>query len=356
MIMTNNTYKLTLFFSAIFLVASATLSHAQNAQYVPMPSGCLDSIPFLMQRYKVPVVAATVFENGKIKQTKLFGQLENGSRADSHTLFNVASLTKPVTALVALRLIDAGKLDLDERLDKYWIDPDLKNDTRYKKITCRIILSHQTGFPNWRSQNPDNKLAFMFDPGTKYSYSGEGYEYLRHALESKFHRPLQQLADSVLFTPLSMKHTRYGWSSRLDSARFADPHDVKGNRIPMTKITQTIAADWLVTTIGDYTKFGLAVLNGSTLSSKVFAQMSTPQVKMKPGSIEHMGLGWEVMTPLENGEYLLMHTGADDGVKALIILLPQSKRGIILFTNGNNGFDLVKNVIKSAFHFKELTP
>ncbi|TSJ36408.1 beta-lactamase family protein [Mucilaginibacter corticis] len=352
----NRCHKFTWYTTAFLLVFSVTLTKGQTLKPVQMPAGCLDSIPDLMKRYKVPVVAASVFENGKIKETKVFGRLANGSPANINTLFNVASLTKPVTALLTLKLIDAGKLDLDEPLYKYWIDPDLKPDERYKRLTARIILSHQTGFPNWRSQNPDKKLAFMFDPGTKYSYSGEGYEYLRHALESKFHRSLQQLADSVLFTPLSMKNTRYGWSDRLDSARFADPHDTKGERIKMVKITQTIAADWLVTTISDYTKFGLAVLTGTALSPETFAQMVSPQVEMKPGTVENMGLGWEVMTPLENGEYLLMHTGADDGVKTLIILLPQSKRGIILFTNGNNGFELVKNIIKNAFHFKELTP
>ncbi|WP_114941802.1 serine hydrolase domain-containing protein [Mucilaginibacter endophyticus] len=354
--MTLSFQKLIGFLTVILIIFNPTVSWEQAIKPVEMPADCLDSIPVLMKRYKIPVVAVSVLENGKVKQTEVYGRLENGKEADARTLFNVASLTKPITAIVALKLIDAGQLDLDEPLDKYWVDPDLEQDLRYEKLTARIILSHQTGFPNWRSQNPDKKLAFMFDPGTKYSYSGEGFEYLRHALERKFNRPLQKLADSVLFSPLQMKNTRYGWSQHLDSARFADPHNNKGELIKMKKITQTIAADWLVTTIGDYTKFGLAVLDGTALSPKMFIQMTTPQVKMKPGSVENMGLGWEVMKPLENGEYLLMHTGADDGVKTLIILLPQSKRGIILFTNGNNGFDLVKNVIKSAFHLKELTP
>jgi CubicO group peptidase (beta-lactamase class C family) len=331
-----------------FLLAQVT-----NSQ---LPSNSLDSIPALMKRYKVPIVAASIIESGKIKQMKIFGRLDNDKAAPINTLFNVASLTKPVTALTALKLVDAGKLDLDEPLYKYWVDPDLKDDPRYKKLTARIILSHQTGFPNWRSQNLDKKLVFMFDPGTKYGYSGEGFEYLRHAMENKFHRTVQQLADAALFTPLGMKSTRYGWSNRLDSTRFADPHNDKGNRIKMVKITRAIAADWLVTTIGDYTKLGIAVLNGTVLSHKTFAEMAIPQVKMKEGSVENMGLGWEVMTPLESGGYLLMHTGSDDGVKTLIILLPQSKNGIILFTNSNNGFNLIKAVIKNTLHIKELTP
>ncbi|MCQ6959577.1 serine hydrolase domain-containing protein [Mucilaginibacter aquariorum] len=321
---------------------------------VKVSSSCLDSIPVLMVKNKVPIVAACILENGQIKQVKLFGRLSNGSTAQSNTLFNVASLTKPVTALTVLKLIDAGQWNLDEPLDKYWIDPDIKDDPRYQKLTTRIVLSHQTGFPNWRSQNPANKLAFQFTPGTKYGYSGEGFEYLRRAVEAKFHRSLQQLADSVLFRPLRMKNTHYGWSDKMDSTRFADPHGKDGSLIPMKKNTSVVSADWLVTTIDDYAKFSMIVLKQQVLSPGLFAQMVTPQVKMEGRPKENMGLGWEVMTPLENGEYLIMHSGSDDGVKTLVILLPKSKRGIILFTNGNNGFNLIRSVIMEALHVKEL--
>jgi CubicO group peptidase (beta-lactamase class C family) len=323
-------------------------------QAVKVSLSRLDSIPALMAKNNVPIVAACILENGQIKQVKLYGKLSNGSKAQSNTLFNVASLTKPVTALTVLKLIDAGQWNLDEPLDKYWIDPDIKDDPRHQKLTTRIVLSHQTGFPNWRSQNPANKLAFQFDPGTKYGYSGEGFEYLRHAVEAKFHRSLQQLADSVLFRPLSMSNTHYGWSDKMDSTRFADPHGKDGSLIPMKKNTSVVSADWLVTTIDDYAKFSMAVLNQQLLSPGLFGQMITPQVKMEGRPKENMGLGWEVMTPLENGEYLIMHTGSDDGVKTLVILLPKSKRGIILFTNGNNGFAIIRSVIIEALHIKEL--
>lgn len=338
----------------LFLVIVLTNNRSWGQAAVKISLSCLDSIPAWMATNKVPIVAACIFENGQIKQVKLFGRLSNGSAAQSNTLFNVASLTKPVTALTVLKLIDAGQWNLDEPLDKYWIDPDIKDDPRHQKLTTRIVLSHQTGFPNWRSQDPANKLAFQFDPGTKYGYSGEGFEYLRRAVEAKFHRSLQQLADSLLFRPLRMSDTHYGWSDKMDSTRFADPHSKDGSLIPMKKNTSVVSADWLVTSIDDYAKFSMAVLNQQLLSPGLFGQMITPQVKMEGRPKENMGLGWEVMTPLENGEYLIMHTGSDDGVKTLVILLPQSKRGIILFTNGNNGFAIIRSVIIEALHIKEL--
>lgn len=338
----------------LFSVIVLTNIRSWGQAAVKVSLNCLDSIPAWMAKNKVPIAAVCILESGQIKQVKLFGRLSNGSAAQSNTLFNVASLTKPVTALTVLKLIDAGQWNLDEPLDKYWIDPDIKGDPRHQKLTTRVVLSHQTGFPNWRSQNPANKLAFQFDPGTKYGYSGEGFEYLRHAVEAKFHRSLQQLADSLLFRPLHMSDTNYGWSDKMDSTRFADPHGKDGSLIPMKKNISVVAADWLVTSIDDYAKFSMAVLNQRLLSPALFGQMITPQVKMEGRPKENMGLGWEVMTPLENGEYLIMHTGSDDGVKTLVVLLPKSKRGIILFTNGNNGFAVIRSIIREALHIKEL--
>jgi len=85
-------------------------------------------------------------------------------------------------------------------------------------------LSHQTGFPNWRN----GKLEFEFEPGIQWQYSGEGFEYLRKALENKFGESLVELSDSLLFGPLGMKDTRYFWDEDMDESRFACWHDAKG--------------------------------------------------------------------------------------------------------------------------------
>ena len=115
----------------------------------------------------IPALGIGYIEEGKIKQISVFGELEKGKTAPKNTIWNVASLTKPITALVALKLIDSGKLSLDETLYKYYIDPDIINDPRAKKLTARIILSHQTGFSNWRGNNEKKKLRFKVEPRTK---------------------------------------------------------------------------------------------------------------------------------------------------------------------------------------------
>ena len=87
----------------------------------------------------------------------------------------------------------------------YWIDPDVQNDPRHKMLTTRHVLTHQSGFENWRSMSASKKLEFIADPGTKVNYSGEGLEYLRRALEKKFNEPLDQLARKRLFRSYGMQ-------------------------------------------------------------------------------------------------------------------------------------------------------
>jgi CubicO group peptidase (beta-lactamase class C family) len=102
---------------------------------------------------------------------------------EQEILFNVASLAKPVTASITLKRVEQDLLSLDKPLYPYWVDTDLARDSRVQQLTPRILRSHQSGFKNWRSLNADNKLHFDFDSGKGYSYSGEGYEYLRRALK-----------------------------------------------------------------------------------------------------------------------------------------------------------------------------
>ena len=306
-----------------------------------------DSSPAWMSQSKVPVLGIGIIENAVLKEVKMFGKLENGAPAPDNTLFNVASLTKPVVAVTALKLVEDGLLNLDEPLEAYWTDPDIKNDPRHKKLTPRIILSHQTGFPNWR----EGKLAFRFEPGTEYGYSGEGFEYLRRALEHKFGRSLQQLSDFLLFKPLGMMDTKYGWSKNMDIGRFALPHDTNGDLIDIPMRESPNAADWLVTTVGDYATFGAYVLQGAGLAEHLLTDMSTPQHPLG-GTQSAMGLGWGIIQELSNGEYALVHTGHDPGVSTIIVLLPKSGRGLVLLTNADRAKELFTHILKASLQIE----
>lgn len=287
-----------------------------------------------LKENKVPTLGIGVINNGKLQQVEVFGELKKGVTAPYNTLWNVASLTKPVTAIVALKLVSQGKWDLDEPVYKYWTDPDIANDPNNKLLTTRIILSHQTGFSNWRFMNKSGKLELQFKPGTKYQYSGEGLEYLRKALESKFHKSLNQLASELIFEPLKMKDTKYFWDDKTDESRFAIGYDKNGNAYEIPKNKTSNAADDLLTTIEDYGTFLCSVMNGDGLNKKVFDEMISNQVETGKG--KHFGLGFEKYD-LDNGEYALSHGGSDQGVQTLVFILPKTKEGVLIFTNVDDG-------------------
>jgi len=323
------------------LKTSAQTSAADSIDFTNDPK-----IETWLKQNHVPVLGLGVIKNGQIQKLKVYGKLKNGEQAPLNTVFNVASITKTITNMVALKLVGEGKLDLDEPLYKYWIDPDLANDDRYKLLTARIILTHQTGFANWRWLNKSKKLEFGFTPGTKYQYSGEGFEYLRKALENKFNKKLDVLAQELLFTPLHMNDTKYIWDESIQN-RFAIGYNEKDVAYAPTKNTEANAADLLKTTVEDYSKFVMALLNGKVLKPAVFDEMVKHQVNLKDD--KYFGLGWEMYDKLGDGEYAISHGGSDPGVRTQVFLFPKSKSSLIIFTNVDDGYKVYEPLLSAYF-------
>ncbi len=297
-----------------------------------------------LKQKNIPALGIGFIKDGKIAQVSVFGDLQTNKPAPTNAIWNVASMTKPITAIVALKLINAGKWDLDEPVYNYFADPDIANDPRARLLTTRIILSHQTGFPNWRGNNIDGKLSFEFEPGTKYQYSGEGYEYLRKALEKKFKKSLEQLASELIFKPLKMKDTRFIWDDKMDSTRFAKWHNEKGELYETHKNTTANAADNLLTTVEDYSKFLVYLLNGAGLSDKLYKEMIADQVRIN--DYKHFGLGWWVDENInDNKDFALVHGGDDIGVHTIAFIVPKTKQALLIFTNGDNGTDVFAEIL-----------
>ena len=230
----------------------------------------------------VPALGLGVIRDGELQQVSVFGELRKGVPAPHDAIFNVASLTKPIVSMLTLRLVSAGKWDLDEPLTHYWTDPDIAGDPRRDRLTTRHVLSHQTGFPNWRFMHESKKLVFEFEPGARVQYSGEGFEYLRKALEKKFDKSLAQLSREVLLTPLRMTDTQHAWNEHVDETRFARWHDANGEHAYRDDhITTVNAADNLLTTVEDYGRFAVSAMKFEGLSSAVVEQMLAPRAKIK---------------------------------------------------------------------------
>ncbi|UCH15514.1 MAG: beta-lactamase family protein, partial [Bacteroidales bacterium] len=265
----------------LLTICLGSIVKAQNN--TDISSSLEEKIPVWLSENNVPAVGIGIIEDGRINYLKVFGELKKGIPAPDNTIFNVASMTKPVVAMLTLKLVQAGQWDLNEPLFHYWIDPDVENDPLHKKLTSRHVLTHQTGFVNWRGGHPTKKLAFDFEPGTSYQYSGEGFQYLKKALENKFDKTLSELSDSLLFKPLGMNDTRYVWDENMDESRFACWHDAKGNicRPSTPKGSGVNAAGGLLSTIEDFCKFSIDVINGAGLSPNIYDDMISPHVKLK---------------------------------------------------------------------------
>ena len=271
---------------SILLVSTLVLSGLKGRSQEP--TGRLFDNPQRVQGWMgqnhVPALGIGLIREGQLQEIRLYGELTKGVPAPYNALFKVASLTKPVVTMVTLQLVSRGAWNLDEPLSHYWVDPDIAADPRHQKLTTRLVLSHQTGFKNCRYLNANGKLTIDTDPGTRFGYSGEGFEYLRKALENKFGKSLEQLSDSLLFQPLGMKDTHYQWSAATEESRFAHWFDSIGREHSQDfHKTRVNAADDLLTTLEDYGKFAVHIIKGGGLDSSVYHQMIRPHVPTKGG-------------------------------------------------------------------------
>nr|WP_255409441.1 serine hydrolase domain-containing protein [Aquimarina sp. I32.4] len=252
-----------------------------------------------------------------------------------------------MTAFVVLKLIDQGSWNLDEPVSNYFIDEDIKHSKYIDKLTTRHILSHQSGFPNWRYLTEDKRLSFQFEPGTKWQYSGEGFEYLRKAIEKKMKRPFDEIAQEKLFDPIGMNSTYFYWKDKIDESLYAIEHDENGKPINYEKYTNANAAANLMTTVEDYSKFLVYIINGAGLSENLYAEFLKTQSHEKKGI--DWSLGMQMLSGLPNNETAFMHTGGDYGTKTISLLLKNSKQGLVLFSNSESGMILWQKIISEYF-------
>jgi len=318
-----------------------------DANY-PLPLFDNDSkIENLLKQHKIPSISIGYIQGGKLKQIRSFGVQKQEVPASANSIYKVASLTKPVTAIVVLKLIENGDLQLDEPISKYYIAPDIKNHLFLNKLTTRHILSQQSGFPNWSYLTESNKLTFEFEPGTKFQYSGEGFEYLRKIIEAKLKKPFDQIAKELLFKPLGMNDTHFYWTPEINENNYAFEHDENGKLIQLEKYYTTNTAANLMTTVNDYSKFLIYIMNGAGLSDNLYSEFLKAQVNEKKGIDRNLGM--QLLSNLPNNETAIMHTGGDFGTKAIVIALPKTKKALVLFSNSENGMVLWKKIISEYF-------
>jgi CubicO group peptidase (beta-lactamase class C family) len=289
----------------------------------------------------IPGLAIAMVSRGKVSSTSAIGVRQAGSseRITDTTVFEAASLSKPVVAYIVMRLIDAGSITLDQPLSK--ILALESHDPRAEVVTARMVLSHSTGLQNERIDS--DTLAFAFQPGSSWRYSGEGYTYLGHVLESITHESLTQLADRLAFKPLGMNRSSFVWEERF-AGDAATGHGLYGQLLKPGRPNVARAAATLHTTVTDYARFLSAVARGEGLSDSTKAKFTTPAIDVAKGV--HWTLGWG----LEDGPTgpAIAHHGDNSsaGYTAFAWLDLTTKNGVVYLTNSTEGLSVVGAVMR----------
>jgi CubicO group peptidase (beta-lactamase class C family) len=293
-------------------------------------------IPTILRVSGVPGLAMAVVDSGRVVWSGAFGNVK-----DPETIFEAASLSKPVFAYLVLRLVDRGELDLDRPLAELLEYSRAAGDPRYRRITGRMVLSHGTGFPNWGGE----RLTLAFDPGTAYGYSGEGFVYLQKVVEHVTGRSLEQLARAEVFEPLGMRRSSYVWQQRFEG-HAAEATDWLWRVAPVTRYTDASAAYTLLTTAPDYARFVAAVLTGRGLKPATWKAFLTPVRESSPG------LGVALGIRMEDGPHgrLFYHSG-NNGRRFTCYMTGDLAmgRGLVYFTDASNGTSLVEALAAPVF-------
>ena len=288
-------------------IAAFFLAVATVAQTIPNGAAIDAEVSKIMTRTDAKGMAVAVIDHGKVGYVGAHGiRNAKGDPLTTDTVMYGASLTKTVFAYLVMQLVDQGKLnldtplkdDLDNLLPSYGPDPvfpdkygpykDLAGDPRWEKITPRMCLTHSTGFSNFWFIEPDQKLHIHFEPGTRFSYSGEGFILLQFVIEHG--RKAQGLGLDVgdlskaNFDRLGMVRTNLVWHNGLDT-NFADGWNDRGQPQPHDKRSKVRAAGSMNTTISDLSKFAAALVRGGGLSAASRAEMTKKRLHIATASL-----------------------------------------------------------------------
>lgn len=253
-------------------------------------------------------------------------------------------------------VLSDGVLDLDRPLDSYLGQAYVPGNDLAAKVTARHVLSHTTGYRNWRF-NDTHTLAPEFAPGERWQYSGEGYYELQRAIETITGKDLTALARERIFVAFGMARSSYvplpefdgnrATGHRRGGAAITPPGPPPPNALPVMRTPN--AAGSLRTTAVDYAKF-LAVVTGAVegpLRRELRESMSVRQITVR-GSLG-WGLGWG-LEPRE-GRTLIWHWGDNPGFKNFVIVDPAAKEGIVVFTNGDGGRAVYERLVRASAGF-----
>jgi CubicO group peptidase (beta-lactamase class C family) len=304
-----------------------------------------DRLQLLTSRHGICDVAVAVVRNRKLQSVDAAHGCAAGSPSTLGSVFEAASLSKPVFAYAVLKLVQQGKMDLDAPVLKYLPHGyahrhrayladspiDQVSDPKLLAVTVRMALNHTSGLPNWS----DGALVFDGVPGAKWQYSGEGYVLLQRAVEAVTGEKLDEFMERQVFGPLGMTRSAYTRQAELEK------HIVPGSNGYGAVLTpypfrEPVAAFTLYTSAGDYGRFLATLLK----DERTLWQIVESPVSVSAKLDLSWGLGWGLER--NRGDVFLWHWGNNTGYRAFVMASPRTGDGFVILTNSDMGLSLAE--------------
>jgi CubicO group peptidase (beta-lactamase class C family) len=319
------------------------------------------AVPELLLRHGVPSAVVSVVHDGRTI-TRAWGvaDLETGRMPSDTTLYNVASISKIVTAWAVMHLADEGEIDLDAPVSRYVSRFKLPPSDANDGVTIRRLLSHSSGLSMpavpWYSpdlpvpslpamlSNPADPLRLIDRPGAAHHYSGGGYAILQLLIEEVTGESYEAFVTRTVFTPLGMRHSTFDLTS--SNADVATPYDEGLRPEPHYRFAANAAAG-LYTTAADLARLAVASTSsgagGGVLRPATLRTMQQPDQPEKPDPFGH-GLGFGIV-PLPSGGQLVGHSGSNEGWTAIWDVLPETGDALVVLLNRSGGLPVYRELL-----------
>jgi CubicO group peptidase (beta-lactamase class C family) len=296
-------------------------------------------------------LSLATLRSGEIASTYAVGIRGAHDRAavDSRTVFEAASLTKPVVSFIALQLAEEGLLDLDRPLHLI-CGSFVADDERAKAITALHVLTHSSGLPNIAGAG--TPLKTYFAPGERFNYGSSAFGWLQQAIERLTDSPLEELARTRVFKAFGMADSSLNWQDRFES-NHAQGQELNGQAVSKRRAVKAAASWSLLTTATDYAHFVRAVLRGTGLSSTMHTRWFTPMIAAREGvddvlnsdAAEEKDVAWGLGWGLEPSQGCFFHWGHNPGFRAFVMGNLETKDAVVWFANSASGLRLARHVL-----------
>ena len=294
----------------------------------------------MMDYFQVPGASLALIKDGKEIHHQTYGYQNALTKepVNEQTLFEAASITKAVFAFVVNRLVERGEFDLNKPLHQYLPFEEVVEDERYQLMTGYHVLTHTSGLPNWGRYMQES-------PGTKYGYSGEGFEYLKRAVVHETGRDIEELVATEFLQPLEISNTHFSKNGALVKVAAHGHFETQPTIFDIP--TEAGMAHSMYTNAHNFSPFLIALLERKGLQASTYDNMLQPQTKT-PSSPYEEALNWKesfglgIVTAETPYGKMYGHGGNNGDFRCQFEVFDEGKIGYALFTNGSNGHLLVR--------------